>query len=99
MGRIKEDYFPYHCVYADYGFEYGDHSGPRCEAGWTKIISHSNGLYDLWVTIDGHTLYLYDEYNVGGMTFTSEEHIPDELTSETEILNYVDEIVTEYLSD
>lgn len=57
---------------AKLGFEH--ETGPRGEKGYTKTISHENNSEVLWITVDPDTniIYLYNEYDVGGMLWDDE---------------------------
>lgn len=97
MGIVKDFYK--NSIFEHYGFEYGIHSGPKGEEGYTRTFKHDDGFYVLWVTINGRTLYLYDEYDCGGMVYEEEIHIPEEYQTNQEVLDYVDEVVTTYIKE
>lgn len=60
----------------DLGFEYGENSGPKGECGYTITVRH--GIETLWITFDNlkNKLYLYNEYNCGGMLWDEEIYVP-----------------------
>lgn len=61
----------------DLGFKYGEDSGPRGERGFTTTVQH--GHETLWITIDTieNKMYLYNEYDCGGMLWDDEVYIPN----------------------
>ena len=76
----------------DLGFEYGEDSGPRGEHGFTIPVYH--GYETLWITIDTiqNKMYLYDEYDCGGMIWDKEVYIPNNVLSDKyEFAKWLDE--------
>lgn len=66
----------------DLGFEYGEHSGPRGECGFTRTVQHGHEV--LWITIDTiqNKMYLYNEYDCGGELWDEEVYIPNNVLSD-----------------
>lgn len=64
------------------GFKYGDRSGPRGERGFTTTIQH--GHETLWITVDTilNKLYLYNEYDCGGMIWDFDTIVPQNVLSD-----------------
>lgn len=76
----------------DLGFEYGENSGPRGEFGFTRTVQHGNET--LWITIDTieNKMYLYNEYNYGGILWDDEIYIPNGiLSNKYEFAKWLDE--------
>lgn len=76
------------------GFKYGNHGGAKGEAGYTKIIYHNDDSETLWITVNPVTkkLYLYNEYECGGMLWEREVDIPDNaFDNENNFIDWLDE--------
>lgn len=74
------------------GFQYGEHSGPRGECGFTTTVQH--GSKTLWITIDTiqNKMYLYNEYDCGGMIWDDEVYLPNNVLSDKyEFAKWLDE--------
>ncbi len=75
------------------GFKFGPNSGARGEYGYTKTFHH-NGNETLWVTVSpiNNKVYLYNEWDCGGMLWDREIDIPDNIMdNETEFVEWLDE--------
>lgn len=82
------------------GFE--ETTGARGEEGLTKVYKTSNGLYYVWVTINlnKRKIYVYEEYNCGGMTGEDEITIEREWLSNLDIfINEVDEALGRWIDN
>lgn len=66
----------------DLGFKYGENSGPRGECGFTITVLHGHEI--LWITINTiqNKMYLYNEYDCGGMLWYKEVYIPNDVLSD-----------------
>ena len=76
----------------DLEFQYWEHSGPRGECGFTILVYH--GSKTLWITIDTiqNKMYLYNEYDCGGMIWDDEVYLPNNVLSDKyEFAKWLDE--------
>lgn len=74
------------------GFRYGMNSGARGEAGYTKVMNHS-GNERLWITVNPieKKLYLYNEWECGGMLWDRTIDIPSEdLSDKDDLIDWID---------
>ena len=74
------------------GFRYGSRSGTRGESGYTKTINH-NGNERLWITVNPveRKLYLYNEWDFGGMLWDRCVDIPSNvLENNTDFVDWLD---------
>lgn len=73
-------------------FEYGKRSGPRDENGYTRIFDNNSEC--LWVTVSpkDNKVYLYNEYNCGGMLWDRTIDIPEEMlnASKQDFIDWLD---------
>lgn len=93
MGLIKDNIE--HIGWVNkYGFKFNT----SCVAGWCsgyeRTYSHSDGLEYLWVTLAFplRKVFLYNEYECGGLLWERELDIPDGIysTDEYEFINWLD---------
>lgn len=94
MGIIKDIYSAKSKsnILIELGFLYGK-LGAKGENGYTRTFNH-NGNECLWVTLDliAQKLYLYNEYDCGGMIWEREEDIPKDVFEDDDyFLNWLDE--------
>ena len=74
------------------GFRYGSRSGARGESGYTKTINH-NENERLWITVNTveRKLYLYNEWDFGGMLWDRCVDIPSSvLENNTDFVDWLD---------
>ena len=95
MGLIKSDIYNINWL-SKYGFEYS--SNPVAgygNKGYERGYYHKNGLEFLWVNIcfPKRKVYLYNEYECGGLLWEREIDIPERIysTDEEEFINWLDE--------
>ena len=75
------------------GFEYGERSGAQGECDYTKTIHH-NGNETLWLTVNPkeRKLYLYNEWDCGGVLWQRKHDIPQSvLDNEKDFIDWLDE--------
>ena len=93
MGLFKENIQSYqHQFLKDLGFEFDIRSGRRGEYGYTKIIHH-NSNETLWITVDdkSNKLYLYNEWECGGMLWDRIIDIPSEVLNDKDLfIDWID---------
>ena len=88
MGRLtKTNHF-----LTEYGFTYGNNSGPQGESGYTNTYIHENGTECLWVTV-----HFYNEFECGGLLNKYDIDIPDniDIDDETMFINWLNEYIPE----
>ena len=70
----------------EYGFTYGEHSGPQGESGYTNTYLHENKTECLWVTINfaNKTVHFYNEFECGGLLSKYDIDIPDNIDTDNE---------------
>lgn len=76
----------------DLGFKYSEDGGPRGECGFTRTVHHGHEV--LWITIDTiqNKMYLYNEYDCGGMIWNKEVYVPNDVLSDKyEFAKWLDE--------
>lgn len=83
MGLLKDNINKQRNIY-EYlitnGFKYGTNVGPRGESGYNKTVEHNINEV-LWITISpsDNKVYLYNEWDCGGMIWERTIDIPDNL--------------------
>lgn len=92
MGRFKKTELPDPVVTWLLSRGYEDVGGPCGEEGFRKIYETHNGLYYVWVTIniDKRKIYLYEEYNCGGMISEDTIDLEEEWIKDLDI--FIDEL-------
>lgn len=90
MGLIKENANNISWL-NKYGFEYSSScvatpSNRTRTRGYERGYEHEDGLEYLWVTVDfpHRKIYLYNEYDCGGLLWERELDIPDGIYSDDE---------------
>ena len=78
-----------------YGFKYNKRPVARDSPGYERGYYHADNSEYLWVNIcfPKRKVYLYNEYECGGLLWEKELDIPDEFSSinEEEFINWLDE--------
>lgn len=81
----------------DYGFTYGNNSGPQGEAGYTNTYRHENGTERLRVTVNlnNRNVHFYNEFECGGVLSKYDIDIPDDIdiNNETDFIKWLDEYI------
>lgn len=82
MGLFKESLRKTNIDFTSLGFKYG--RGAQGEIGYVKVIYHNDDSERLWITIDteNKTLYLYNEFECGGLLWNIEVDIPNSVLSD-----------------
>lgn len=93
MGRLtKTNHF-----LTEYGFTYGDRSGPQGESGYTNTYRHENGTERLWVTVNlnNRTVHFYNEFECGGLLSKYNIDIPDniDINNEDVFIKWLDDYI------
>jgi len=92
MGRFKNDNIinPISVWLSQKDFK--NETGARGEKGLTKTYSVDDGYYYVWVTINlgKQKIYIYKEYDCGGMVGEDEIDIQDEWLKDLDI--FIDEV-------
>ncbi len=92
MGLFKESIKNIKFNYlTDLGFKQSH--GPKGEYGFVKIINHDD-IERLWITVDPNNLkvYLYNEYDFGGMLYEKSLDIPEDIIHDKDaFINWLDE--------
>ena len=77
-----------------YGFKYNARPVAGCYPGYERGYYHCNDLEYLWVNVcfPQRKVYLYNEYDCGGLLWEREFDIPDGIysTDEEEFINWLD---------
>lgn len=94
MGLIKNDIQNMNWL-NKYGFIYDKDPVAGDCSGYEKGYYHADGLEYLWINIcfPERKVYLYNEYDCGGLLWETELDIPDGIysTDEEEFINWLDE--------
>lgn len=93
MGLIKDNIDKIDWL-AKYGFKYTNNPVAGNSAGYERGYYHSNDLEYLWVNVcfPKRKVYLYNEYDCGGVLWERELYIPDWIysTDEEEFIDWLD---------
>lgn len=94
MGLIKNDIQNINWL-NKYGFKYAKRPVAGGCSGYERGYYHENDSEYLWVNVcfSERKVYLYNEYDCGGLLWERELSIPDEIydTDEEEFINWLDE--------
>lgn len=94
MGLIKNDVQNISWL-NKYGFKHKEIPVAGYYSGYERVYYHVNNVEYLWVNIcfPKRKIYLYNEYECGGLLWERELDIPDEIcsTDEEEFINWLDE--------
>ena len=94
MGLIKNTI--QNCKWLEtYGFEYKPNPVAGCYPGYERGYYHSNDSEYLWVTVcfPKRKVFLYNEYECGGLLWERELDIPEDINidDEHEFINWLDD--------
>lgn len=85
MGLIKDNVNNINWI-GKYGYKYVTNPVAGNHSGYERTYTHSNGTECLWVNVcfPKRKVYLYNEYECGGLLWERELDIPDEIESDDE---------------
>lgn len=94
MGLIKNENLTLHWL-EKYGFKYDSRPVASQSSGYERVYYHEDGLECLWVNVcfPKRKVFLYNEYECGGLLWEKELDIPSEIheTNEEEFIDWLDE--------
>ena len=94
MGLIKNDIQNINWL-SKYGFKYNKKPVAGYDSGYERGYYHADDLEYLWINIcfPKRKVYLYNEYECGGLLWETELDIPSGIysTDEEEFINWLDE--------